>query len=281
MASLEYRVHVHPPIPQNLTEIDPDGTPRVWSPISTTLIIGQNDLVIVDPGLTYEHAKAVGDLVAASGKQPVAVYATHGHGDHWFASGPLLERFPGVPVYATPGTIEVMRQNADPGFRGPHFDALFPGQNPESPVLAVPVPADGIELEGERLAAVEVGHTDTDQTTVLHVPSIGLVVAGDAVYNNVHLYLLETVDGGMEAWLSALDTIEALNPVSVVAGHKDANRPDAPETIAETRRYLLDAQELLATSGTARSFYDAMLARHSGRVNQGALWRQAIGMLPR
>ena len=270
-----------PPIPQNLTEIDPDGTPRVWSPISTTLIIGQNDLVIVDPGLTYEHAKAVGDLVAASGKQPVAVYATHGHGDHWFASGPLLERFPGVPVYATPGTIEVMRQNADPGFRGPHFDALFPGQNPESPVLAVPVPADGIELEGERLAAVEVGHTDTDQTTVLHVPSIGLVVAGDAVYNNVHLYLLETVDGGMKAWLSALDTIEALNPASVVAGHKDANRPDAPETIAETRRYLLDAQELLATSGTARSFYDAMLARHSGRVNQGALWRQAIGMLPR
>jgi glyoxylase-like metal-dependent hydrolase (beta-lactamase superfamily II) len=281
MASLEYRVHVHPPIPQNVTEIDPDDTPRIWSPISTTLIMGQDDLVVVDPGLTYEHAKTVGDVVADSGKRLAAIYATHGHGDHWFASGPLLERFPGVPVYGTPGTIEVMHQNADPAFRGPRYDQLFPGQNPESPVRAVPIPADGIELDGEYLVPVEVGHTDTDKTTVLHVPSIGLVVAGDAVYNNVHIYLLETVNGGMEAWLAALDKIDALHAAAVVAGHKDESRPDAPETVAETRQYLLDAQELLATCGNARGFYDAMLARHPGRINVGALWRQAIGMLPR
>ena len=36
---------------------------------------------------------------------------------------------------------------------------------------------------------VEVGHTDTDDTTVLHVPDLDLVVAGDVIYNGVHMYL--------------------------------------------------------------------------------------------
>ncbi|MBM0276250.1 MBL fold metallo-hydrolase [Micromonospora tarensis] len=43
-----------------------------------------------------------------------------------------------------------------------------------------------------KLVAIEVGHSETDGTTVLHVPSLDLVVAGDAVYNGVHLYLAES-----------------------------------------------------------------------------------------
>jgi hypothetical protein len=50
-----------------------------------------------------------------------------------------------------------------------------------------------IDLEGHDLVAVELGHTDTDHTTCLNVPSLGLVVAGDAAYNDVHLYLAESM----------------------------------------------------------------------------------------
>jgi hypothetical protein len=35
--------------------------------------------------------------------------------------------------------------------------------------------------------SVSLGHTDTDNTTCLHVPSIDLVMAGDAAYNDVHV----------------------------------------------------------------------------------------------
>ena len=84
------------------------------------------------------------------------------------------------------------------------WDVDFPGQIPPSPVNYRTIRVDGIELEGHRLLAVEVGHTDTDDTTVLHVPSIGLVVAGDVAYNGVHQYLLESAHGGVEAWLAAL-----------------------------------------------------------------------------
>ena len=96
--------------------------------------------------------------------------------------------------------------------------------------------AGSIDLEGQELVSVPLGHTDTDNTTCLHVPSIGLVVAGDAVYNDVHVFLGESARSRKE-WLAALDTIESLKPNTVVAGHKKPGAADSPNTIAETRKY--------------------------------------------
>jgi glyoxylase-like metal-dependent hydrolase (beta-lactamase superfamily II) len=49
-----------------------------------------------------------------------------------------------------------------------------------------------IDLEGEEMVSIPTGHTDTHCTTCLHVPSIGLVAAGDVAYNDVHIYLAES-----------------------------------------------------------------------------------------
>jgi glyoxylase-like metal-dependent hydrolase (beta-lactamase superfamily II) len=53
---------------------------------------------------------------------------------------------------------------------------------------------------------------DTGNTTCLHVPSIGLVVTGDAAYNGVHLYLGESDSEKRRELIAALDKIESLNP---------------------------------------------------------------------
>jgi len=65
-------------------------------------------------------------------------------------------------------------------------------------------------LEEHDLVAVEVGHSDTDHTTILHVPSVGLVVAGDVAYNDVHLWLGESNAQTRREWISALDTIDTV-----------------------------------------------------------------------
>jgi hypothetical protein len=121
-----------------------------------------------------------------------------------------------------------MRRQAGPS-REQLSDRIFPGQIPESPVLAEPVPARGFRLEGNLVVAVETGHTDTGKTAVLHVPSIGLVVAGDVACNGgVHQYILEGGRGGLREWLRALDRVAGLHPRAVVAGHKNKDRPDDP-----------------------------------------------------
>ena len=104
------------------------------------------------------------------------------------------------------------------------------------------------------------------------MPSIGLVVSGDAVYNNTHPYLAECDDKARAEWLHALDTIEALNPQAVVAGHGVLDPDSSPRHIDATRRYLRDFDAAVASTSTALEFYAKMLALHPNRVNPGSLW---------
>src|SRR6476659_1801311 len=190
MSELRYEVLVNDGLRRNRDQRLPDGSPIISSPVATTLIYGERDAVLVDPPFTREQVGRVGDWIERSGKHLTAVYATHGHGDHWFGTDLLLQRFPDAHAYATDGTIAMMHKQGTEG-RAQMWDVDFPGLIPPSPVVYRPIPADGIELEGHRLLAVEVGHTDTDDTTVLHVPSIGLVVPDDpAIIAQTREYLL-------------------------------------------------------------------------------------------
>ena len=243
---------------------------------ASTLIYGEKDAVLVDAYLTTKQTSALADWVASKRKNLTAIYMTHGHGDHWFGVGALLERFLNAKVVATPNTVKVMRVNASPQMLEGAWKLGFPGEIPEKLVIAEELKGNVIDLEGQELVAVELGHTDTDHTTCLHVPSIGLVVAGDAAYNDVHLYLAESNAQKRQEWIAALDKIESLKPRAVVASHKRLENDDNPRIIEETRQYIRDFDRLAQTTKTAQELYDKMLDIYPNRVNPGwALWSSA------
>lgn len=259
----------------------PDGGQPHWSPLSHTLIHGPTEAAIVDPPITIAQTASLAEWIESHGKRLAYVYITHWHADHWLGTSALAERFPGVVVYASAATIDRMVKATPDGVPAALWTGLFPGQIPDPPIplLAEPVPAGGFTLDGHRLIAVEAGHSDTDDTTVLHIPSIGLVAAGDVVYNNVHQYLAETPDGGFEGWHRALDIVESLRPAHVVAGHKDSARDDAPANIGETHRYLDDAARLLATGPSRTEFFSRMIELYPERVNPYTVWLSATRLL--
>jgi hypothetical protein len=78
-----------------------------------------------------------------------------------------------------------------PDFVRSFWELGFPGQLSSEFVLPEVLEGDTLFLEGQELHVVRLGHTDTANTTALHVPSIGLVVSGDAVYNNTHPFFAE------------------------------------------------------------------------------------------
>jgi glyoxylase-like metal-dependent hydrolase (beta-lactamase superfamily II) len=280
-STLQYKLFVTSQIPQSGRGPLPDGSTRMWSPITSTLILGTREAVLVDPPLTNTQAAEVGDWIETSGRRLRQIYITHGHGDHWFGAIPLVERFPGVAVRATEGTKQLMAAQNSAEFRTDFWDRVFPGQLPAGEVDVSIVDEHGFELEGTGLLPVEVGHTDTDATTMLHAPEIGLLVAGDVVYNGVHLYLTESGGvTGIDQWLAALDIAEALGPIAVIAGHKNPQAADDPSQIEGTRGYLTHARQLLTSSTRAEAFYDGMLALHPNRINPGALWGAAMTLLP-
>ena len=277
---LHWDVFVTPGIPVVISDLPPGTKQRMWSPISSTLISGKRDAVLVDAFITVEQAGALVDWVAASGKNLTTIYATHGHGDHFFGASTVLQRFPRARLVATPDVVKTMRQQASPQSLASFWNPRFPGQISDHLVLAEELTENVIDLEGHDLVVVPLGHTDTDNTTCLHVPSIGLVVAGDAAYNGVHLHLGESNPHTRREWIAALDTIEALHPRAVIAGHKKPGNEDGPRIIEETQQYIRDFDRLAETTTTARELYDQMLELYPNRVNPGALWSSARAVKP-
>ena len=278
---LKYEVHVEPQVAQSGRGPLPDGSTRMWSPIASTLITGRKKAILVDPPMTTRQAEAVLDWVLSTERELTGIYITHGHADHWLGGIPLVGRFPKAKVYATEATERMMKSQGSPEFRAGFWDKIFPGQLPMGELEVEVVGPEGFELEGTLLRPIEVGHTDTDDTTLLHVPDLGLLVAGDAVYNGVHPYLTESGGIlGITSWLAALDVAADLAPRAVVAGHKAPEASDDPIQIEQTRRYLEDARELMGIASDAQAFYDKMLSRHPDRINPGALWGAAVTLFP-
>ena len=274
--TLTYDVFVSDPPPHN-DGLLPNGEPKGGSPVASTLIYGSEDAVLTDPAFTTDQAQALGDWVAGKGRNVTEIFITHGHGDHWFAAGLLSERF-GARVVATAGSIAQMQANI--AARPLLWDRAYPGMIPPSPLTAVTVPENRFSLEGHELVIVEVGHSDTDDTSVLHVPDLELVVAGDVIYNGAHLYLGESVlVDGLRPWREAIDKVAALEPRHIVCGHQNKEfDDDAERTIAETRQYLDDADELLKTESTAVEFFNAMIERYPNYFARTVLWAGASAL---
>src|SRR6516162_3311049 len=201
-------------------DVPPGKESLSWVANSATLIYGARDAVLVDTFLTVEQCNSLADAIVASGKTLKAIYVTHAHGDHFFGIKVLQDRFPNVKALATPEVVARMKLQITPEKLNARWRKLFPNQIPDVISIADPLEGNEIDLEGSKLVVVRLGHTDTDDTTCLHVPSIGLVLAGDAIYNGIHPLLNESNRQTQLQWLAALDKVDALKPSAVVAGHK-------------------------------------------------------------
>jgi len=243
-----------------------------WVPNSSTLIYGEKDAVLVDTFLTAEASQALVEWVKSSGKNLTTIYITHGHGDHFFGIELLRQHFPQARAVARPDIIEHMRGELNPAFFNNFWTTRFPGQLPKQITLPEPLEENFIELEGNKLILIDTGYTDTALSTGLHVPSIGLIVAGDAAYNGVHPYMAEGNPETWLQWIAALDKLESLAPQSVVAGHGRPELENHPKIIQETKVYFQDFMRLNKETATARELFDRMMELHGDRVNPGSLW---------
>jgi glyoxylase-like metal-dependent hydrolase (beta-lactamase superfamily II) len=255
--------------------VPPGKEDLAWVTNTVTLVYGRRDAVLVDTFLSEQHSKELLDWLVESGKNLRTIYVTHAHGDHFLGLKLLLDKFPNAKAIATASVVAAIQDQIKPEYIQSVWQPRFPGQIPSQLVAPEVVEGDTAYLEGEELKVVELGHTDTSHTTALYVPSIGLVISGDCVYNNTHPYLAECDEEAITEWLRALDKIESLHPKAVVAGHGVLDPDSSPHHIDETRRYLHDFVASLARTSTAKELYEAMLALHPNRVNPGSLWAAA------
>lgn len=160
------------------------ATGGTFSPVTSTLISGERDAVLVDAQFIAEDVTALGDLVAASGKRLTTIFVTHAHVDHLFGLGRLIDRFPGARPVATKAVAADAA--ATVGAQLKVARALFADAVVDPDVLPKGLEGDAIRLECHDLRAIDVGQGDISPSSVLHVPALRAVVAGDVAYNGIH-----------------------------------------------------------------------------------------------
>jgi glyoxylase-like metal-dependent hydrolase (beta-lactamase superfamily II) len=118
--------------------------------------------------------------------------------------------------------------------------------------------------------------------TILHVPELAVVCSGDIAYNNIHMWLWRSTPDTRAAWLASLDAIAALQPTTIITGHKDPDAPDsdAARVLNQSRRYIEDFESALARSGSPQELMDAMLVKYPHFGNRYTLFAAAHSQFP-
>src|SRR5580704_16711806 len=152
----------------------PFGEALGFDPITSTLIFGEYDAVLVDAMTTVAEAEALADWVALHNRNLETIYITHAHFDHFYGLSILLDRFPSARAIATPKTVKAMQTYLSPTVER-LARRLFPGQISTKLVAPEPYEPDTFTLEGHELRILEESRTDSPDSTALYVPSIGLI----------------------------------------------------------------------------------------------------------
>ena len=224
--------------------------------------MGRSESVLVDAQYIDSDIAALGDLIESTGTKLTTIYVTHAHADHYLGIGALLERFPGARPLATPGVVEAVKATLD--VQAAQWSAMFGDAAVKPTVVPEPMAGDVIDLEGAELRVIEVGQGDIRPSTVLHVPAIDTVVAGDVIYNQIHAMLGLSGPDEWQNWIASVDRVERLRPATIVAGHKKPEASDqaVEEMIDGTRSYISDFAEAAQSAKDADELVATMLAQY-------------------
>lgn len=246
----------------------------MFSPTTSTLITGDSEAVLVDTQFREDDVAEVIRRIDASGKTLTTIFVTHGHFDHYFGLQRLLARYPDARAVATPSVAAYI--SAALNSEREMAATFFGGKALDNDAAPEPLDGDVIYLDGTELRVMDVPQADIGPTSIVHIPSIRAVIAGDAVYNGVNPFLAASAPEDWPNWVASVDQIAALDPTTVIAGHKSPTRGDSAECIDETRDYLQNFIKFFETSGDSRELVKRMTELYPDNVNPSALVMSAV-----
>ena len=280
--SLSYDVfQVAPkPIPSSVRGFEAAVGQATWPPSTSTFIWNEDGGLLVDALITEAESELLAKWLVDHGNPLTRVYVTHPHADHFLGLPAVLAAFPDATAVALPGAIPGLRGQVSPAAMQV-WGGFFPSQLTAEPIVPEPLSGNSLAIGPDVVTVVPVGTTDTDNSSVVHVPQLGLAVAGDVVYNRVHMWLARSTPATRASWLEALDAVEGLGASTIIAGHRHPEAPDddATRQIDESRQYLTDFDAALAASATPDDLISRMSEKHPNLGNPYTLWVAAFDLL--
>lgn len=236
------------------------GSPAGFN-VTSTLIEGEKDAVLVDAQFTLADAHRLVAMILESKKNLTTVYVTHAHPDHYWGLVVIRQAFPKARLVALPDTLKDIKASVDKKVK--QWKPMYGSNVPDQPLLPEALSGNTLALEGETLELTGGVQGDTENNSIVWVPSLKLAIAGDIVYNDAHVWMLDAPAAKSRAdWIASLDRLATMKPARVVAGHKSADASDTPQAIDFTREYVQAFDVQLAKGATAEQIKAAMNAKY-------------------
>jgi glyoxylase-like metal-dependent hydrolase (beta-lactamase superfamily II) len=231
---------------------------QFWT--NSVIVEGVREVMLIDAQLTKTDAERVLEAIKETKKPLSLIYITHEHADHFLGLEVFREAFPSARIIATSevvaGIQKVYQEKLD------KWKQLL---GPGATTHVVPIePFDGntISFESSHIEVLKHIQGDTAESTMLWIPGQNILVAGDVVFNNMHVYTPETDSQARRKWLDSLNTIRALKPSVVIPGHSKVGAPlDASAAVDFTQTYLLAFEEELSKATDPDGLVRAMKRR--------------------
>jgi glyoxylase-like metal-dependent hydrolase (beta-lactamase superfamily II) len=231
---------------------------QFWA--NSVIIEGAREVMLVDAQLTKTSAEKVLQNIRETKKPLSIIYVTHEHADHFLGLEVFKEAYPGVRIIATSAVvdrIDIVYQDKINKWK------KILGSGATSHAVAISrFDGNFIEFEGAKIEVVKNIQGDTDENTMLWIPGQRILIAGDVLFNDMHVYTAETDSKAREKWLNSLQKIRELKPSVVIPGHSKVGAPlDASTAVDFTENYLLAFEEELKKAKDPDSFINTMKER--------------------
>ena len=231
---------------------------QFWT--NSVIFEGTHEVMLVDAQLTKTNAERVLQQIKETRKPLSIIYITHEHADHFLGLEVFKEAYPSVRIIATSAVVDrinkVYQEKIDKW-----KTILGPGAT--SQVVAIErLDGNFITFESSQIEILKHIQGDTDENTILWIPEQSILIAGDVLFNNMHVYTAETDSKARGKWLNSLSKIRELNPSVVIPGHSKVGAPlDSSTAVDFTEHYLLVFEEELKEAKDPDSLINRMKER--------------------
>jgi glyoxylase-like metal-dependent hydrolase (beta-lactamase superfamily II) len=231
---------------------------QFWA--NSVIIEGIHDVMLVDAQLTRTNAERVLQEIRETKKPLSIIYITHEHADHFLGLEVFKEAYPGARIIANSAVTDrinkVYQEKVD------KWKKIL-GSGATSRVVAIEqFDGNSIEFENSKIELLKDVQGDTDENTMLWIPGQRILIAGDVLFNNMHLYTAETDSAARGKWLNSINKIRELKPSVVIPGHSKVRAAlDASTAVDFTQNYLLVFEEEVKKAKDSDGLINAMKER--------------------